>query len=168
VKRFLGSFITVGLILFLSTISIAQGFTTDGKTVDLPKEKLIYFSGSVDTTENYTSKEFFLNGFDDSFTNITGIADSLFSPPITVGAKLSGTSNSTRKISLYLKATNFKGATPVIVDTILYKDSTNSEINKTIDFHGTHYYRWFFVVDGETGNSDTAFDILIYAWKQDP
>ncbi len=159
-NNFLITFLlAVFLAAFLVPETLPQGFDVDAKVEHIPGGKIIKFSGTVDTTESYTSNVFYLSDVDDDFTN---------SPP-SFGALLTGTDTTTRKISAYLVASNFVDGTFSNKDTLLTADSADTEINKTFDLNGNEkkFYLWKLKVTGATGNDNTDFDFRLVFTNKD-
>jgi len=145
-----------GILILLLALSVfplmAQGFTVDAVPKDLGEAKVISFTGTIDTTESYTSTEFFLND-----------CDSLY-----FSAMLSGTSASTRKVSCQIRGSNFASGTGTYaaLDSLLISDSVATEISSKIDLGTVRYRRYTIKFTGTTGNDNTTFNAAVYAIKR--
>ncbi|HEX2868802.1 MAG TPA: hypothetical protein VHO03_17305 [Ignavibacteriales bacterium] len=120
--------------------------------------KVIYFSGATAGTQTYNSN---------SFSIPEALNESLTTYPVVFGAQLTGTSTATRKITCYIQGTNFDGGTYANVDTLLYADSSNVEIQKTANLNGKKYVYYRLSVVGATGNTNTIWKLCIYPYKKD-
>ncbi|HEX2866113.1 MAG TPA: hypothetical protein VHO03_03675 [Ignavibacteriales bacterium] len=125
---------------------------------DLIGSYMVNISGKVASTDTLTSAEFSLPEYD----GVNWKTD----PPI-FAAQLTGTSTATRKITTQLLGSNFYQGSFVVVDTLLYKDSVNTEINKTFDANGKKYFRWKLRIIGAAGNNNTTFKEALYFYKRE-
>jgi|GEM_PF-3096223 hypothetical protein len=156
--RFLWIIGLVAIMFIAPNAALAGGFQTNANIKNEDGAKVIQFDGSVDTNESYQSNEFFLTNCDN---------ENWYTYPLTFGAKLSGTSSSTRKITLYVQGSNFKDGDFNNIDTLLASDSVNTEIYKTFDLNGKKYWRYKIKVVGTTGNANTSFEFAIYAYRRE-
>lgn len=155
------SFGFLGLLILMAlsfSVPIPAQLTTNAVKKDLGQSLFINFAGKAVSTDTVITNEF-------TFPEYDGI--SLTDYPPVFAAKLSGTSNSTRKVSTYLLGSNFEKGDFVVVDTLLYKDSTNTEILKTFTFKGKKYFRWKLKIIGDTGNNNTTYQQAIYFYRRE-
>lgn len=150
----------MALMLLPGALPVKAQITHDINTLKLPGDGVaLYMSGSTDTTATLTSSPFTLANYDN---------ESFKTYPIVYSLKLTGTSLSTKGISVFVQGSNFREGTYTPVDTASYSDSAATEIRKTLDLNNLKYVFYKIVVRGEAKNTKTAWDLCLYPYRKDP
>lgn len=147
------------MLMIISATFLNAQITVNGETKTFGDGITFTYAGVVDTTDTLTTKEFSLADYD---------GFSFYDYPLSFQAFLTGGSQSTRKVSVYLLGSNFNDANKfVVVDTALYKDSTTSSIFPTINLNGKKYARYKWKITGETSNVETNITFAVYVYKRE-
>ena len=150
-------------ILFIDVVNAQWTSGYNPKQVTMQDGMFLDFRLTVDSLTEYTSGAFSLNQYDNQ---------SFYTYPLTVAFKQSstvGTPYVTAVIYGSFDQTNW-----MIVDTLMYKDSLETSVKKTIDMNGYKlpYYRMLIKGDTTTGvnvanRSDTNLRLWVYAYYKD-
>lgn len=151
-KKLFGILIILSLVALFPVKLAAQGFTVDAVEKQLDGAKIISFAGTIDTTESYISKEFYISDCDSVYFS----------------AMLSGTSASTRKVSCQIRGSNFVRGTGTYaaIDSLMISDSVATEVSAKVDLGSVRYRRYTLQFTGTTGNDDTDYNVAVYAIKR--
>ncbi len=152
--------------IFLLSVTFTQAQWTSGyKPLTKVMANGIFFDFrlTVDSLTEYTSSVFDMSNYDNQ---------SFYTYPLTVAFKQSsawGTPYVTAVIYGSFDNTNW-----IIVDTLMYKDSSETAVKKTIDMNGYKmpFYRMLIKGDTTTGSnvanrSDTILRLWVYAYFKD-
>jgi len=151
-------FFVMMMVLCLVVPDLFGQFTTNAKSeVKLDGGKVIQFAGNVSGTDTLNSAVFDLSEFDGNLTSY----------PLQGWALLTGGTASTRKVSV--EVWGGFGNSLKCVDTLLYKDSVTTLIDKTLDLNGKRPVRTYLKVFGTSGNSatGTGFSFVVYGYKKE-
>lgn len=147
------------LVMFVTLGSVPQAQITQDITRRDLSDGTAYFTmaGKCSSTATLTSQEFYMPEFN---------TESYYTYPPQCALLLSGGTASTQKVTVQILGTNIEGGTHAVFDTLFFKDSSTTEINKTNNFNGKKYLKLRVKVIGEAGNVNTTFKLTIYAYRR--
>lgn len=153
------------LVFAVTQFSFAQGWNVKNAAVengDGYKSRAILFKGTIDTTVNsYASKSFSLSGF---------FGGQLSTNPVSYRYK--NTSASGKAIVTHLVQANYGDGTWFTVDTLAFKDSSETNVTGTIDFNNKIALAYRLLSYGETSGvnknpPDTISEVTFYLYRKD-